>query len=65
MSTSIVIMMLIVSLLLGLAGLIFFLWGLKNGQFDDGEKMMNNILFDDENELNEAFKREKKIKKDN
>lgn len=56
-------MMLIVSLLLGLAGLIFFLWGLKNGQFDDGEKMMNNVLYDDEKELNEALKRERKKKK--
>jgi len=63
LSTSIVIMMLIVSLLLGLAGLIFFLWGLKNGQFDDGEKMMNNVLYDDEKELNEALKRERKKKK--
>jgi len=60
---SVLMMMLIVSLSLGLAGLIFFLWGLKHGQFDDGERMMNNALFDDENDLNEAFKREEKLKK--
>jgi len=61
--TSILTMMLMVSIALGLAGLMFFLWGLKYGQFDDGERMMNAALFDDEDDLNDAYQREKKLKK--
>ena len=38
MSNWVVILMLGVSLFMGFMGLIAFLWGLKNGQFEDKEK---------------------------
>ena len=37
-----------IALLLGVAGLIAFLWSLKNKQFEDLEGAANRILFDDE-----------------
>jgi cbb3-type cytochrome oxidase maturation protein len=37
-----------VSLLLGLAGLAFFLWTLRSRQYDDLEGAAARILFDDE-----------------
>jgi len=40
-----------IALILGLAGLIAFLWSLKDGQLDDLEGAANRILFDDEDEL--------------
>ena len=42
------LMLIPVALLLGAAGLVGFLWALKNGQFDDLEGAANRILFDDE-----------------
>jgi cbb3-type cytochrome oxidase maturation protein len=36
------------ALLLGIVGLIAFLWSLKSGQFEDMEGAANRILFDDE-----------------
>ncbi|MCE3037010.1 cbb3-type cytochrome oxidase assembly protein CcoS [Helicobacter sp. faydin-H20] len=61
MNTTLLIVMLFVSLLIGLMGLIVFLWGLKTGQFDDEKKMTQSIvLFDGTEELNQAIQREKK-----
>jgi len=37
-----------ISLILGLFGLLAFLWALRNGQYDDLEGAANRILFDDE-----------------
>ena len=37
-----------IALLLGIGGLIAFLWSLKNKQFEDLEGAANRILFDDE-----------------
>lgn len=53
-------MMLGVSIILGAAALFAFLWALKNGQFDDEEKFLNAAKFDGEDELNDAYKQEKK-----
>ena len=39
-----------IALLLGLIGLIAFLWALKSSQFDDLDGAANRILFDDEAE---------------
>ncbi len=36
------------ALLLGLLGLIAFLWALRSGQFDDLDGAAHRILFDDE-----------------
>lgn len=55
-------MMLGASLLLGGSALVAFLWAIKDGQFDDSNKMMNAVHFDGVDELNAA--REKEIKKE-
>ncbi|MCC7166166.1 MAG: cbb3-type cytochrome oxidase assembly protein CcoS [Rhodospirillales bacterium] len=36
-----------IALLLGLAGLVAFLWALRSGQFDDLDGAAHRILFDD------------------
>ena len=61
-------MMLGASIFLGGLALIAFLWGIKSGQFDDKEKMMNHPLYDGEDELNRAAEQERKreaLKKNN
>lgn len=39
-----------IALTLGLAGLVAFLWSLKNDQYEDLEGAANRILFDDEDD---------------
>ena len=56
----VVAMMLGASLFLGGIALIAFLWGIKTGQFDDAKRMMNQVQFDDEKELNDASDQQKK-----
>ena len=55
-------MMLFVGLFLSFIILGFFIWGAKTGQFDDTSKMMDGLLFDSEDDLNDAVKKEKKIR---
>jgi cbb3-type cytochrome oxidase maturation protein len=62
MSNGIVIMMLGISLILGALALIGVMWAIKTGQFDDEEKTMNTVLFDGEEELNEAAEKERRKK---
>ncbi len=42
------LMLIPVALLLGLTGLVGFLWALKSGQFDDLDGAAHRILFDDD-----------------
>ena len=63
MDNSIVVMMLIVSLILGSIALIAFLWAVKSGQFDDEEKFLNAVKFDNIEDLNDAIAKEKKMEK--
>ncbi len=60
MDSWVVAMMLGASLFLGSIALVAFLWGIKTGQFDDEKRMMNQVQFDDENELNDAADQQKK-----
>lgn len=60
MDTNTLILMISASIFLGSLGLGAFIWGLKTGQFDDQEKMMQGVLFDGEEELNDAANKEKK-----
>lgn len=60
MSVGILGVMLYVSLFLGFLGLVAFIWGIRNHQFDDGDKMRQAVLFDDEDELNFAKQKEEK-----
>lgn len=56
MSNEIIAAMLGISLVMGLLGLIAFIWGLRSGQFDDENKFTQGILMDGVDELNEAYK---------
>jgi len=62
MSTWVVAMMLGVSVFLGSIAVVALMWAIKKGQFDDKEKFLNAALYDDEDELNDAYKREQKRK---
>ncbi|WGH05394.1 cbb3-type cytochrome oxidase assembly protein CcoS [Helicobacter pylori] len=60
MNTEILTIMLVVSVLMGLVGLIAFLWGVKSGQFDDEKRMFESVLYDSTSDLNEAVLQEKR-----
>ena len=60
MDSYIVAMMLGASLFLGAIALTAFIWGIKNNQFDDEEKMMNAMHYDSEEDLNDAADQERK-----
>ncbi|WP_104748513.1 cbb3-type cytochrome oxidase assembly protein CcoS [Helicobacter cetorum] len=55
MNTGILSLMLVVSVLMGLVGLVAFLWGVKSGQFDDEKRMLESVLYDSSSDLNEAI----------
>lgn len=42
------VMLIPAALLLGLLGLLTFIWALKSGQFEDLDGAANRILFDDD-----------------
>ena len=63
MDSWVIVMMMSVSIFLGSLALMAFLWAIKNGQFDDQDKMRNAVKFDGEDELNDAAELEKKQKK--
>ena len=60
MDNWVIIMMLSGSLFLGAIALFAFMWGVKNGQFDDEEKYLNAVKFDTQEDLNDAVNKEKK-----
>ncbi|GAA9729132.1 cbb3-type cytochrome oxidase assembly protein CcoS [Helicobacter pylori] len=62
MNTEILTIMLVVSVLMGLVGLIAFLWGVESGQFDDEKRMLESVLYDSTSDLNEAILQEKRQK---
>jgi cbb3-type cytochrome oxidase maturation protein len=45
---TIILFLLGVSLMIGASGLVFFLWSLRSGQYDDLDGAANRILFDDD-----------------
>jgi len=47
---SVLIFLIPITLFLGLAGVMAFLWSLKSKQYDDLEGSSSRILFDDEGE---------------
>lgn len=62
MDESIVAIMLAVSILLGGAGLVALLWGLKTRQFEDHRKFLEGALDDGEDALNDAIMLENRKK---
>ena len=68
MDNWIIAMMLGASLFLGAIALVAFMWGVKNGQFDDEEKYLNATKFDNEEDLNAAVdlqRKKEELKKKN
>ncbi len=49
---SFLIWMIPLALLMGLAGLVGFMWSLKSGQFEDLDGAAHRILMDDDTPLN-------------
>jgi len=68
MDSWVIAMMLGVSIFLGSIAVVALIWGIKKGQFDDEEKFLNAVKFDNEEDLNDAAnlqrKKEKLKKKD-
>ncbi|ADG92450.1 cytochrome oxidase maturation protein, cbb3-type [Arcobacter nitrofigilis DSM 7299] len=62
---STLLMMLVVGLIVSFAILGMFIWGAKTGQFDDTNKMMDGLLFDSQEDLNDAISRENKKEQEN
>ena len=52
---------LVVGIIVSFTLLAIFIWGVKQGQFDDGKKMMNGLLNDSTEDLQAAFKKEQKV----
>lgn len=60
MNSGMIAIMLGVSLLIGLLGLVAFIWGLRSGQFDDEKKFTQGLLMDGVDELNDAYRNDLK-----
>jgi cbb3-type cytochrome oxidase maturation protein len=54
---------LVVGIIISFTLLSIFIWGAKQNQFDDGKRMMNGLLNDSVDDLQDAIKKDKKIKK--
>jgi cbb3-type cytochrome oxidase maturation protein len=53
---------LVVGIIVSFTLLGIFIWGAKQGQFDDGKKMMNGLLNDSVDDLQDAIKKDEKVK---
>jgi len=53
---------LVVGIIVSFTLLGIFIWGAKQGQFDDSKKMMNGLLNDSTEELQAAVKKDEKVK---
>jgi cbb3-type cytochrome oxidase maturation protein len=53
---------LVIGIIVSFTLLGIFIWGAKQGQFDDGKKMMNGLLNDSTEDLQSAVKRDEKVK---
>ena len=60
--TGILWMELIIGIIVSFTLLGIFIWGVKQGQFDDGKKMMNGLLNDSTEDLQDAVNNEEKVK---
>ena len=53
---------LIVGVIVSFTLLGLFIWAARQGQFDDGKRMMNGLLNDSPDDLQDAIKRDEKVK---
>ena len=58
MMTSILWIELVVGIIVSFTLLGIFIWGEKQGQFDDSKKMMNGLLNDSTEDLQDAFRKD-------
>ena len=63
MNSGILWLELVVGIIVSFTLLGIFIWGAKQGQFDDGKKMMDGLLFDSVEDLQDAVKKDEKVKK--
>jgi cbb3-type cytochrome oxidase maturation protein len=62
MNDEIIWLELIVGIIVSFSLLGIFIWAVKQGMFDDSSKMMDSPLFDSTEDLQNAIKKEQKIK---
>lgn len=53
---------LVVGIIVSFSLLGIFIWGARQGQFDDGKKMMNGLLNDSPEDLQDAVRKDEKVK---
>ena len=53
---------LVVGIIVSFTLLGIFIWGAKQGQFDDSKKMMNGLLNDSTEDLQDAVKKDEKVR---
>ena len=53
---------LVVGIIVSFTLLGIFIWAVRQGQFDDGKKMMNGLLNDSPEDLQDAVDKDNKIK---
>ena len=53
---------LVVGIIVSFTLLGIFIWGAKQGQFDDSKKMMNGLLNDSTEDLQAAVKKDEKVR---
>ncbi|MEA3316058.1 MAG: cbb3-type cytochrome oxidase assembly protein CcoS [Campylobacterota bacterium] len=58
----ILILELTVGIIVSFTLLGIFIWAVRQGQFDDGKKMMNGLLNDTQEDLQDAIRKDKKTK---
>ena len=59
---NILILELTVGIIVSFTLLGIFIWAVKGGQFDDSKKSMDGLLFDSEEDLRDAVRKEEKAK---
>lgn len=62
MNDDTLLFMLVVGIAISAGLLLLAVWAVKTGQFDDSNRMLNNPLYDSVEDLNDAIKKEHKIK---
>ena len=53
---------LVVGIIVSFTLLGIFIWAVKQGQFDDGKKMMNGLLNDSTEDLQDAIRKDEKVR---
>ena len=53
---------LVVGVIVSFSLLGLFIWAVRQGQFDDGKRMMNGLLNDSTEDLQDAIRKDKKVK---